>query len=383
MDYSPPPLFKQGASARARVVFFAVLAIFLLVVDSRLKSLTLARQVLGTVLYPVQMIAVMPRDTVKRVSDYFVSVTALEKENAQLRRQQTQNADSLQQSTQLLAENNHFRKLLEARERLPVKSVMAEIIYDARDPSTRKVIIDRGIKHGVALGQPVIDDLGVVGQVTRVFPLTAEITLLTDKNQAIPVQIIRNGLRSVAYGRGQSTYLDMRLTANADIQNGDQLVTSGIDGVYPAGLAVGKVVQVENKATTTFENILCIPAAGIDRNKQLLVLMVSTDNLPRPDTEDIRAKKEKLNRKVTRDAAAPASDVRPVDQPFNQPVKDAAAKDAPASPGKDVAVKDAQQTSQPANQPSTQAKEPAGKDQPVKNVPAKESPPVPGKEKGQ
>jgi rod shape-determining protein MreC len=142
------------------------------------------------------------------------------------------------------------------------------------------------------------------------------------------VQILRNGLRSVAYGRGQSSYLDMRLTANADIQNGDQLVTSGIDGVYPAGLAVAKVVQVENKATTTFENILCVPAAGIDRNKQLLILLVSTDNLSRPDTEDVRAKKEKLNRKVTRDAAAPSSDIKPVDQPMKDlPVKDPAAKE--------------------------------------------------------
>ncbi|MEB0232731.1 rod shape-determining protein MreC, partial [Undibacterium sp. 10I3] len=157
--------------------------------------------------------------------------------------------------------------------------------------------------HGVALSQPVIDDLGVVGQVTRVFLLTSEVTLLTDKNQAIPVQITRNGLRSVVYGRGQSGYLDMRMTSNADVHNGDVLVTSGIDGVYPAGLAVAKVVQVENKATTQFENILCTPSAGIDKNKQLLILLVSTNNLPRPDTEDIRVKKEKLNRKVTRDAA--------------------------------------------------------------------------------
>jgi len=343
MDYSPPPLFKQGASARVRVVFFAVLAIFLLVVDSRLKSLTLVRQILGSVLYPVQMVAVMPRDTVKRVSDYFVSVTALEKENTQLKRQQTLNADTLQQTGQLAAENTHLRKLLDARERLQVKSVMAEIIYDARDPASRKVIIDRGIKHGLTLSQPVIDDLGVVGQVTRVFPLTAEVTLLTDKNQAIPVQILRNGLRSVAYGRGQSSYLDMRLTTNADIQNGDQLVTSGIDGIYPPGLAVAKVVQVENKANTTFENILCAPTAGIDRNKQLLVLLVSTDNLSRPDTEDVRAKKEKINRKVTRDAA-PASDTKPVDQPMKDlPVKEGAAKETPVkdAPAKDAAAKDA------------------------------------------
>ena len=315
MDYSPPPLFKQGASARARAIFFTILAIFLLVVDSRLKSLTLVRQVIGTVLYPVQMVAAVPSMTVKNLSRYLVSQSDLEKENANLKRQHTANADVLQQTAQLQSENNHLRKLLDARERLPVKSVLTEIIYDARDPSTRKVIVDRGIKDGVALGQPVIDDLGVVGQVTRVFPLTSEVTLLTDKNQAIPVQILRNGLRSVAYGRGESAYLDMRLTSNADIQNGDQLVTSGIDGIYPPGLSVAKVVQVESKAVTTLENILCVPTAGIDRNKQLLILQVSTDNLPRPDTEDVRAKKEKINRKVTRDTAPPPSDTKPVDQP--------------------------------------------------------------------
>ena len=244
MQYSPPPLFKQGASARAKVVFFSVLAIFLLVVDARMKSLVLVRQALGTVLYPVQMLAVVPRDAALSVSNYFASTVKLEKENAALKRQQIQSADVLQQATQITAENAHLRKLLDAREHVATKSVLSEIIYDARDPFTRKVIVDKGLKHGVALSQPVIDDQGVVGQVTRVFPLTAEVTLLTDKNQAIPVQVVRNGLRSVVYGRGQSSFLDMRITTNADVKAGDVLVTSGIDGVYPAGLQVAKVTQV-------------------------------------------------------------------------------------------------------------------------------------------
>jgi rod shape-determining protein MreC len=303
MQYSPPPLFKQGASARAKVVFFAVLSIFLLVLDSRLKSLERVRLVVGTVLYPVQMLAVIPRDGVLRMSDYFSSTSALEKENAILRRQQILNADVLQQTAQLAAENQQLRKLMDARQRLSVNSVMGEIIYDARDPFTRKIILDKGLKHGVALGQPVIDDLGVVGQVTRVFPLTSEVTLLTDKNQVIPVQIARNGIRSVVSGRGQSGFLDMRMTTNADVQNGDLLVTSGIDGLYPAGLAVAKVVQVENKAATTFENVICAPVAGIDRHRQLLILLVEFNYLPRPDNEEVKAKKERLNRKVTRDAA--------------------------------------------------------------------------------
>ena len=301
MQYSPPPLFKQGASARAKVVFFSAFAIFLLVVDTRLHSLVLLRQIVGTLLYPVQVVAVVPRDALGRMSDYFASTSALEKENTDLKRQQISNADVLQQASQLRAENAHLRTLLDVRQRLDVKSILAEIIYDARDPFTRKIILNKGSIHNVALSQPVIDDLGVVGQVTRVFPLTSEVTLLTDKNQAIPVQILRNGLRSVVHGQGQSSHLDMRTTTNADVKNGDLLVTSGIDGVYPAGLHVAKVVQVENKASTTFETVLCAPAAGIDYHRQLLILLVSNDNLPRPDTEEVRAKKEKINRKVTRD----------------------------------------------------------------------------------
>lgn len=314
MQYSPPPLFKQGASARAKVVFFSVLAIFLLVVDAKMKSLVVVRQALATLLYPVQMVAVMPRDAARQIGDYFASTAALEKENAALKRMQIKNADILQQSAQIRSENAHLRQLVEARAQLPVKSILGEILYDAHDPFTRKIILDKGIKHGVALSQPVIDERGVVGQVTRVFPLTAEVTLLTDKNQAIPVQIVRNGLRSVVYGRGQSNYLDMRITANADVKNGDVLVTSGIDGVYPAGLQVAKVVQVENKATTTFENVLCSPTAGIDRNKQLLILLVETDQLARPDTEEVKAKKEKFNRKVTRDNAIEAGRENPAER---------------------------------------------------------------------
>ncbi len=328
MEYSPPPLFKQGASARAKVVFFAILAIFLLVVDARLKSLKLVRQVLGTVLYPVQMVAVMPRDAVLNMSDYFTSTNTLEKENIRLKRQQTSNADKLQQNSQLAAENLHLRKLLDARERLTVKSIMSEILYDARDQSSHKIILDRGSQHGVELGQPVIDDLGVVGQVTRIFPMTSEVTLLTDKNQAIPVQIARNGLRSVVNGRGQSTYLDMRMTANADVKAGDELVTSGLDGIYPPGLAVGKVVQVENKAVETFEVILCTPAAGIDRNKQLLILLVSSNDLPRPDPEEVRNKKEKLNRKVTRDSVKePGKEGDAAKEPTKEPAKEAVQED--------------------------------------------------------
>jgi len=189
-----------------------------------------------------------------------------------------------------MAENGHLRKLMDARDHMPVRSMMSEILYDARDPSTRRVVLDRGSQNGVKLGLPVIDNAGVVGQVTRVFPFTSEVTLLTDKEQAIPVQVLRNGLRSVAYGRGQSGQLDLRFVApNADIVVGDVLVTSGLDGMYPAGLAVAKVTQVESVAQGAFGRVVCQPLAGIDRHRQLLIVMSDQPAQPRPPAETPKA----------------------------------------------------------------------------------------------
>ncbi|SNS17323.1 rod shape-determining protein MreC [Noviherbaspirillum humi] len=298
MEYSPPPLFKQGASARAKVVIFAVIAIFLLIADSRLHSLGRIRLVLGTALYPLQVVAMFPRDAAMAVGGYFTSVSDLKLENQRLKQQQIGNAQHLQQLAQLNAENVQLRKLLAANERLQGKSIMSEILYDARDPFTRKVVLDRGSRHGVAPGQPVIDDVGVVGQVTRVFPFTSEVTLLTDKDQAIPVQVVRSGLRSIAYGKGNSGSLDLRfMPTNADIQAGDTLVTSGIDGVYPPGLAVAKVSQVDTKSSDAFAKIVCQPVAGIDKNRQLLILLTELNLPPRPEPEERKDKREKFSKR--------------------------------------------------------------------------------------
>jgi len=283
MEYSPPPLFKQGAPARVKVTVFALVSIALLVVDARLHALSTVRQVAATVLYPLQMAALVPRDAVSGMGDYFSSIAALQKEVRELKSQQVAQAQAMQQAQLQMAENAQLRRLMEAREHLPVHSMMSEILYDARDPSTRRVVLDRGARAGVKLGLPVIDNAGVVGQVTRVFPFTSEVTLLTDKEQAIPVQVLRSGLRSVAYGRGLSGMLDLRFVApNADIQVGDVLVTSGLDGMYPAGLAVAKVVQVENVAQGAFGRVICQPLAGIDRHRQLLVVMSDQPATPRP-----------------------------------------------------------------------------------------------------
>ena len=315
MEYSPPPLFKQGASARAKAVICTLLALALLIADSRIHALLILRQAVGTALYPLQMVALIPRDATNKVVDYFSSLSTVEKENQLLRSQQGARAQQLQQAQLLAAENTQLRKLLGAQQRLQVKSVMSEILYEARDQFARKVIMDRGSQQGIATGQPVIDDAGIVGQVTRVFPFTSEVTLLTDKDQAIPVQLLRNGLHSVAYGRGQSGYLDLRfMSSNADIQKGDLLVTSGIDGVYPAGLAVAKVIQVESKSTDAFAHIVCEPVAGIDRHTQLLIILVDPNPVARPNDEPAvgNSKDDLLNKRrlteSTRDKAEAAKE---------------------------------------------------------------------------
>ncbi len=188
----------------------------------------------------------------------------------------------------LEAENEHLRKLAGLREGLRAKSVAAEMLYDARDPFSRKVIVDRGIEDGVERGQPVIDESGVVGQITRVFPMSSEITLLTDREQAIAVQNVRTGVRGIAYGNaagGAAGQIDLRfMPPNADVKHDDLLVTSGLDGVFPDGLPVAKVLSVERNAAYQFAKILCAPMGGTERNRHVLILLTGKPT-PRPADE--------------------------------------------------------------------------------------------------
>ncbi|QGZ41124.1 rod shape-determining protein MreC [Pseudoduganella flava] len=330
MEYSPPPLFKQGASARAKMMICACISIALLLADSRVGALAVVRQAVGTALYPLQVVAMLPRDALVGMGSYFSTLSALEKQVRDLKTQQIATAQTLQQAQLTQVENAQLRRLLEAREKVPAKTMLAEILYDARDVFTRKVILNRGTQQGVRPGLPVIDNQGVVGQVTRVFPFTSEVTLLTDKEQAIPVQVLRNGLRSVAYGRGQSGNLDLRFMApNADVVVGDILITSGIDGIYPAGLAVARVTQVENSANGMFGRVVCQPLAGIERHTQLLILMSLPEMPPRPPEEEVT---KPVKKKKDKDAAAAGTAAAPAGSAAS-PTTAAPAAVAPAVAG--------------------------------------------------
>ena len=164
-------------------------------------------------------------------------------------------------------------------------SLTAEVLYEAPDAYSRKVIVDRGTAHGVVAGAPVINESGVLGQVTRVYPFGSEVTLLTDKDAAIPVLNVRTQVRSAAFGRPGGVGMELRYMAgNADVQVGDLLTTSGIDGVYPPGLPVARVTSVDRRVDTSFARVGLAPAAAPDGVRYVLLLEPSGLRLPpRPD----------------------------------------------------------------------------------------------------
>ncbi|MCZ7565731.1 MAG: rod shape-determining protein MreC [Burkholderiales bacterium] len=286
MDRQTPAFFHRGPAPIARVTFFAVLSTLLMVLDARFQYAEPLRQVLALAAYPIQQVAAAPVIAYGRLADFFASRSALQRENEALRAEQLRSAPALLALDALKAENEVLRETLAARTKLPQSSIFAEIVYAGRDPFSRKVIVDKGSQQGVQLGQPVIDARGVLGQITRVHPLLAEVTLVVDKDHPVPVQVVRNGLRGVVYGSGDGATLELRhMATNAEVEVGDVLVTSGIDGVYPRGLPVARVTSVERDAAAAFADIRCQPAAEVGSNRQVLVLTAGEAAPPPPAAE--------------------------------------------------------------------------------------------------
>lgn len=272
IDHAPPPFFKRGPAPLALLTFYIAISLALFVVDLRFRSLDLLRQSVALFVDPVQRIAQTPGSLVDHASIYLQGLQALQQENQTLKHAQLGTAPDLQRLVQLEAENERLRKLLAVKEREKAHGQVAQILYTARDPFSRKVIVDKGQQSGIGAGQPAIDEAGVVGQVTRVFPFSAEITLITDKDQVVPVQIVRTGQRSVIFGLGNGQ-LELRyLPANADIEVGDLLVTSGLDGIYLPGFPVAKVVNIERDSAYSFARIFCVPMAGVENFGEIMVL---------------------------------------------------------------------------------------------------------------
>lgn len=285
--------------------FYLALSIALLVFDARFRTLEALRQALSVVTQPLQMLAQSPAQVVEIAAGYFSSVAVLQDENSRLKRQQIEGAATLLRTQQLESENQRLRRLLGVTERQEATGLVTRILYAARDPFSRRIVVDKGQQDDISPGQPVADDAGIVGQVTRVFPFVSEVTLISDKDQAVPVQIVRNGLRSVVFGLGDGR-LELRfMPANADVQNGDMLVTSGLDGVFLPGFPVAKVIHIERDASYSFARIYCVPIAGVENFGEVMVLALP-EATPMPeglrressgDTEKVGEKSSRSKKK--------------------------------------------------------------------------------------
>ena len=272
-DRTPPPFFRQGPSALTKLAFFSALALFLMVADTRFEFARPLRAAVATALLPVQRVLSVPVQMWQGASDYLHGLSSALNSEKDAQARLAQQAEKAARADRLERENERLRALLDMRPMLQVRSQAAEVLYEASDPFSRKLFIDRGATHGVALGAPVIGPDGVLGQVTRVFPLSSQVTLLIDKDAAIPVLNGRTQARSAAFGGAGGDAMELRyMAANADVQVGDELGTSGVDGVYPPGLPVARVMAVERRAESGFARILLQPSASADGVRHVLVL---------------------------------------------------------------------------------------------------------------
>ncbi|NNM80344.1 MAG: rod shape-determining protein MreC [Gallionella sp.] len=292
--------FNRGPSPMARLVFFAMLSLLLMFIDARYRYLESARGTLSVIVAPIQALATLPGRIWNQVGDYFSAQSDLKNQNQLLGRQHLGDAAQLAQLQSLQAENQQLRKLAALSARATYSSQLAEVIYIERDLFKRKVIVNKGADAHLQAGQVVMDDEGIVGQITRVYPWLSEVTLITEKDHVVPVQVLRNGLRTIIFGAGDTSQLKLRyMPISADLVEGDMLVTSGIDGIYPAGIPVAKVTRIERDAAYPFARVTCLPVGGVDKHRHLLILS-SLPKLPElpaaePGSED--GKNPKARRK--------------------------------------------------------------------------------------
>ena len=283
LDRSPPPFFRQGASAFSKLIMFSALALFLMVADTRFKFTQPLRVAVAAVVYPLQWLVLRPVQLAQEGAAYFESLKGSQAASEAARQQLGLQSQRASQVEPLTLENARLRQLLQLRERITTPAQAAQVLYDTADPYSRKVVIDKGLLQGVSAGSPVLDESGVLGQVTRVYPSVSEVTLVTDREQAIPVLNVRTGNRAVAFGDSNThaSALELRfIEANADVQAGDLLTTSGVDGVYPPGLPVARVHKVERRGDSAFARIFCTPLALVGGALHVMVLQPVSGHLP-------------------------------------------------------------------------------------------------------
>jgi rod shape-determining protein MreC len=284
IDHTPPPFFRQGISAFSKVTLFGLFAVLLMVSDERFKITNPLRSTIATVMSPLQWLILQPSHAIGYLGSYFVSLQEARSLAAQNDKKLSLDNLKLQKIEQLQVENAHLRRLLNLRPQLSVSAKTVQVLYETPDPFSQRIVIDKGMTEGIVVGSPVIDESGVLGQVTRVYPLVSEVTLLTDRDQSIPVMNVRTGQRNIAFGNPghASGALELRFVPpGADVEVGDLLSTSGIDGVYPAGLHVAKVSRIDRRTDAAFARIHATPLSNKE-GRHLLVLQQSKELDPPP-----------------------------------------------------------------------------------------------------
>ncbi|MDP4908329.1 MAG: rod shape-determining protein MreC [Burkholderiaceae bacterium] len=269
-------LFRRGPAAEVILTFLVLLAIVLLFTDATWNKTNPVRQAISTTLYPFQRAVLFPRDILTMANEWVNAAALIKSENEALQRQRITLAQVSTNAALLSAENSQLRRLLGVLETAVDRpTVVVEVLYEPVNAFTRRIVFNKGSRAGIAQGMPVIDESGVVGQITRVTPMSSEAAMLTDEIVSIPVQVLRNGLRLIAFGSSSPGKVEVRyFSSDADIQEGDQLVTSGVGGVFPAGLAVGRIDHVERNPASGFARAEALPASHPERHRHFLVLQV-------------------------------------------------------------------------------------------------------------
>ena len=266
-------LFGRGPSPLVRLAVVVVLSIALMSVDHRAKHLESVRGVLATVLYPLQYAVDLPIQAGDWLAENLTSRQALVTENDRLREEHFRVQSRLEKYAELEAENNRLRGLLDSSAKVGERVLIAEILSVDMDPFSRRIVLNKGTRDGVVPGQSLIDSNGVMGQVVHAGPFSSSALLITDPSHALPVQVHRNGLRSVAVGTGSLNMLELsHIPNNADMRVGDVLVTSGLGGRFPRGYPVGVVTSVERNGARPFATVQAQPSARLERNREVLLI---------------------------------------------------------------------------------------------------------------
>lgn len=290
-----------------RLLAFAVLSAALMVVDARFDTLKPARSQMGLVLTPFYWLADLPVRLWDGVSDQFTSRSTLIAENEKLKAEGLLMQRRLQKLATLTEQNVRLRELLNSSALVDDKVLVGELIGVDPNPFTHRILVDKGEKDGVFLGQPVLDARGLMGQVVEVMPYTARVLLLTDTTHSIPVQVNRNGLRAIASGTGNPERLELRHVADtADIKEGDLLVSSGLGQRFPAGYPVATVKEVIHDSGQPFAIVRAVPTAALNRSRYLLLVFTDTRS-PEQRANDSAEAQEAADREAAgKPAATPA-----------------------------------------------------------------------------